>query len=90
MGKGKLHQSLSAKFKTQVANNDALVAILAGEQISLDGTPRSTYLLSPYCQLELSEAISAGKEIIFVLETAPEHGGVPFETHLQVGSCAHF
>jgi len=74
-------QSLSQKFRTQVGKNDALVAILAGAQV--EGKPSSTYLLSPYCRLELTEAIEAKKEIVFVLETAPEHGGIPFEAHLD-------
>ena len=34
----------------------------------------------------MSQAIEAKKEIIFVLETAPEHGGVPFKTHVEVAA----
>ena len=59
----------------------ACLQVLTGEQSG--GKDLSSYFASKYCVMEYRGALSAGKPIIFILETDPSHGGVPLSAHID-------
>ena len=69
----------TTELESFVARSDVVIVFLSGSSVD----DRSLYFASKNCLRELRNAIALGKPLVFVLETDPQHGGVPLAMHLR-------